>query len=460
MAKKETVAPGTRRTTVIEEPLNGETAPNASNRESLPPPQEPEQLIPGEVSDLGFLPQPEPEEVQMLLSELGDEDHKVVVYRFSKELKKFARLESYSHKEFSLDTLADTYGGGKYRIYVFRPNGQILHSKVIDIDELKKPKPDASQVVQTAQGTQVIMPPQQDMTKVMDMMVSQSERNQALMMTMMTKMAEAMGAVHAQPAAPSIVKDVGDILALQKMLENKAPQTDNVTAVINGLKQGIELAQLANPNGNQEETGVLGIIKQLLPAFVGMGGGGQPNLMERITQSIPRPLPRPTPHPAPASAQIPAPAAQVTPAPAAQVTPAPAQITAEPNANPHKEPTMNFGLSMMIAMYKAPILDMAKTDFDTEKAAEIIVTRIPESYYPVCLDFTNKKDRLELVKMALPELFVIDPVTNKDYSEWTTKVLDSGKALLTEYFTPQSGEVIESTAQESTPVAEQSEEAK
>lgn len=454
MAKKTNVPAGTRRTTVIEEPLPGDTEggslplPEGASSRPEPTPEPAAQ----EFIDPALFPQPEPEEVQMLLSELGDEDHKVVVYRFSKELKKFARLDSYSHKEFSLDTLGDTYGGGKYRIYVFRPNGQILHSKVIEIDEAKKPKQDASQGV-IATGPQVIIPPQQDMTKVMDMMMSQSERNQALMMTMMTKMAEAMTGVARQPAPPSIVKDMGDILALQKMMENRAdPQTANVNAVLNGLKQGMELAQMAGAGGEKEEGGLMGILNKLLPAFV----GGQPSMADTVMRALapvarPQALPapaRPAPVLRPAPTTIPAPAPAVpqiaaAPVPAPAVPPTPE----EPVIVAPKEEGMNLGMSLIVAMYKAPILDMAKANFEPEKAAEIIALRIPEAYYAVCLDFTNKEDRVELVNQFIPEL--------KPYGEWVGKVLDGGKVILTEYFDDETPEAIPTDAQPAAPAQSQ-----
>jgi len=447
MAKNDKPTPGTRRTTIVEEPLDNKGKNNSDEQ----PSNQPEPASPSVPLDSlsGFMdpyPNTEPEEVQMLLSELGDEDHKVVVYRFNKDSKKFARLDSYTHKEFTLDMLGDTYGGGRYRIYVFRPNGQILHSKVVEIDEAKRPKVDHYQQIPGQGGTQVVLPPQQDMSKIVDVMVTQSNRSQELMMTMMTKMAEIMAMSGNRPATPSLVKDVGDIVALQKMFESKGdPGMNSVSAVLNGLKQGIELAQMANPGGSSEGGGLMDtILKSLIPAFV----GAQPSLSDRVMGAL-GPVARPpmVPNPAPRP-QIP----PTAPTPAVGHTPenqavsqiqAPAVPSPEPgpSASSPKENGMSLGFQFVLSMYKAPILDMARTNFDPEKAAEIIVTRIPETYYPVCLDFTNKTDRMDYVKQFLPELFVVDPVSKKDCAGWTTKVLDAGKDILTEYFKPATEEV-------------------
>jgi len=441
MTKKDKPIPGTRRTTIVEEPLDTKNSQGANHDEpqsnSPEPSSVPLDSFPGLMENLAPA---EPEEIQSLLSELGDEDYKVVVYRFNKDLKKFARLDSYGHKEFTLDMLGDTYGGGKYRIYVFRPNGQITMSKIVDIDEAKKPKVDPHQVVQGQGGTHVVLPPQQDMSKIVDIMVSQNNRSQELMMTMMTKLAEVMAMSGNRPAAPSLVKDVGDIVALQKMFEPKGePGMNSVNAVLNGLKQGLELAQMANPGGNSEGGGLMDtLLKALIPAFV----GAQPSFSDRVMGAvtpvarppIQNPIPRPQIPPT-----VPAPTAGLTPAQqAVSQIPAPTALPAEaePVVSAPKESGMGLGFQLVIAMYKAPILDMAKSSFDPEKAAEIIITRIPEDYYAVCLDFTNKIDRLNYVKEFLPELFIEDPITKASCADWVTKVLDAGKEILTNYFKP------------------------
>ena len=87
---------------------------------------------------------------------------------------------------------------------------------------------------------------------------------------------------------------------------------------------------------------------------------------------------------------------------------------------------MGFGANMILAMYKGPVLDMAKSAHDPDKAAEMIILRIPEAYYPIALDFTVKPDRLAVALAFIPEL--------KEYSVWTDKVLEAGKEILTQYF--------------------------
>ena len=437
MAKKTAaLQSGVKRTITTEETIldDGDTSVPTPSPTPEPAPT-PEQFI-------GMLPAQEPEEITALLEELGDEDHKVVVYRFDENLKAFARLDSYSHKEFSLDSLADSYGGGRYRIHVFRPNGQIAAGvKIINIDKAKKPKVDSSTVHTSASGTQVFMPPQQDMTKVMDIMMTQSNRQQELMMTMMTKMAEVMSGSHQAPAAPSIFKDVGDIVALQKLFESKGdPQINNMNAVLGALQKGMELAQAANPSGNSESGGgglLDTVIKALLPAVT-----GNPGLVGTVMSAM-APLARPQQRayvPQQNPIQNPPPFSQVPAAQSITGQPqlsAPIPVVAEPVVETPKEQGMNLGLQLVIAMYRGPIVDMAKDGFETDKAAEIIVLRIPETYYAMVLDFTNKADRLELVKQFIPELFIIDSKTQKDFSEWTTKVLDAGKVILTEYFGPE-----------------------
>ena len=427
MTKKEKLpADGAiRRTTTTEETI----LPPEPVLHEPPPVEAPLPMDPGLA---GFeLREQDPEEIQSLLSQLGDDDHKITVARWNNQEKLFARLDSYSHKEFDLDTLGDAYGGGKYKIMVFRPNGQIRFTKVVVIDSAKKPKIDPAQMVSTAQGAQVIMAPQQDNSKMFDLMVQQNNRSQEMFMVLVTKMAEAFASKAAPAApAPSIVKDLSDVLAIQKMLEAKGdPAQNNMNTMLGVLKQGLELGQLASPNSGEGNSGggVMDIVTGLLGKFV----GNQPGFADKVVGAL-APMARPNP-PAPAPQRpMVQPTVQAQPQPQISQTPAPVpapQVEEAVVETTPKEQTMDLGLRLVIAMYKGPVLDMAKQDFDAEKAADIIIMRIPESYYPLCLDFTAKPDRLAVVTQFIPEL--------QQFSPWVDKVLTAGNQALTEYFKPE-----------------------
>lgn len=380
------------------------------------PPAQPEPEMPPEAPEA--LIDPIPDEIGALLEELGDVAHKVVVYRYNRVTKRMARLDEWPHNEFSLGMLGDTFGGGTYRIYVFRPNGQMVSSKVVDIDEAKKPKETAPVQVPVYAPA-----PQQapDTSRLLEVMMQQQSKSQELVMTMMAKMAETVSAINNRPAQPSVIKDVGDILALQKMLGGDNATT-KIEAVLGALRQGMELGQMA---GGGEDKGLLDkLVDTFLPALAGTPGMAD-RLMGALRPALvppSAPAPQPLPRPAPAAVQIPAPAAPVVPAPAPA---APAEAAPERV----EEPSMGMGLNFLVAMYKGPILDMARQNFDESTAADIIVLRIPRDYYPVCLDFVSKSDCAEQVLKFIPDLV--------PYGPWVTRVLAAGRQALEEELAPE-----------------------
>ena len=378
-----------------------------------------------------------PDEIATLLSELGDSAHKVVVYRYNKATKKMARLDEWSHSEFSLGMLADTYGGGTYRVYVFRPNGQIVGTKMVEIDEAKKPKVDPSQIVSGPQGTQFILPPQQDNSKLLEILMAQASKSQELMMTMMSKFAESAAAAGRLPPAPSIVKDVGDILALQKMLEGKGdPQVNSVKTALDLTHQILELTQ--KDGGGASEGGFMETLtKTILPMLT-----GQPSTAEAILKALtPAPAPRPlapAPAPQPQLAPPPTPGVLPNPAPAPSSTAeglgAPSPTPSAPGVSeatvvPDDELDTLFKemkKSLLFPIYRGMILKMAADKVDPAEAAVSMMDRIPETYYMIMNDLFIRPDFLDRVVRHVPE--------SAPQREWLAATVDALKAAIVDFF--------------------------
>lgn len=426
MAKKDNAdkaapAVGTRRiTTVVDEPLDPPPPPEQHFDDSQP--------LPAVDPLLELMPDSVPDEISSLLAELGDTAHKVVVYRYNRTTKKMARLDEWGHTEFSLGMLADTYGGGTYRVYVFRPNGQMAGSKMVEIDEAKKPKHDPTLLPYAAgPGTQVFVPPAPDMSKFMEIMMTQSARSQELVMTMISKMAEGMSAANRAPAAPSVIKDVGDILALQKMLEGKGdPQVNNMKSMLDMLMKGMEIARENTPEGGGGgfmET----LTKTILPMLA-----GQPNFAQTIVGALapavlpqPRPYTPPIPNPAP-GAQVQIAAAPLAPAAGLQPE-SPGAVEPAPAVDDDLDILFKeMKKSLLFPIYRGMILRMASDKADFILSADSILNRIPDSYYIIMNDLFTRPDFVERVLKHVPEA-----VPHKD---WLASTVEALKMGIAEYF--------------------------
>lgn len=426
-------------TTIIEEPINSAPPAAPINPEPPEPPNLP--LNPGDPL-LDMIGDSVPDEIASLLSELGDSAHKVVVYRYNKATKKMARLDEWAHSEFSLGMLADTYGGGTYRVYVFRPNGQIVGTKMVEIDEAKKPKTDPTQVIQGPQGTHFVLPPAQDNSKFLELMMAQASKSQELLVMMMTKFAESAAQGNRTPTQPSLVKDIGDVLALQKMLEGKGdPQVNSVKTALDLTQKILELTQ----NNGSSESGGGGFMETLTKSILPMLTG-QPNLTNTILAALtPQPRPgqaaqSPQPNPPAQISQPPAtppgvPALSApTPSPTAE---APVVAPAIPGAPGATEAVVEaddeldtlfkeMKKSLLFPIYRGMILKMASDAVPPVEAAISMMDRIPETYYMIMNDLFVRPDFLDRVVRHVPEA--------APHREWLTSTVGALKDQIAEFF--------------------------
>jgi len=194
------------------------------------------------------------EELMSTLSELGEEDHKVVVYRYNKEKKKYARLEEWGHKEFSLNTLADAYGGGSYRIFVYSSNGRFVTSKIVEIDEAKKPK---EQNV-PGQGTG-----QQDLSRIYELLLAQSEKNNALMLGLVEKIFSSTN--NYNKVNEGFIKSIDDIINLKQLFNNKSEDPAiTVNKLLEVFNRGMEFGTAVSENGTGKESVLESVFKKFL----------------------------------------------------------------------------------------------------------------------------------------------------------------------------------------------------
>ena len=337
-----------------------------------------------------------------------------------------AKLGVFSIKDWgsSLEKCAKSYGGGEFKAIIRDSHGYYRGNTRVIYDEDAYPRPAAKNApAPLATGSP-------DLAELFRTIQAQQDKQQDKMFTMITAMVQTMN------SKPSGVSSLEDMIRIKKLLEPSAVEAPNplkdVSTLLGLFQKGVEAGERLSPAADaKSEGGFMDIISALAPAMAPMlakvmSAPTKPSALAGAVADI-----RTAATPRPLITNPPATPVSVAPPPAAPLSaadspaPAPAEAEVVPQQST-EEKDMGFAANMMIAMYKGPVLEMAKSGHDPDKTAEMIILRIPETYYPIALDFTVKPDRLDLTFAFIPEL--------KEHREWTDKVLESGKEILTQYF--------------------------
>lgn len=411
-----------RTTTVIEDNI---PSPNADP--SLLDPQQ------GDPADGEYMV---PDEVNTVLAELGESEHKVTLSRLNKEGKRYALLDSWPHKDFSLDMVGDMYGGGKYRIVITDPTGHYMGSKVFEIDAAKKPKDQAPAIPAIPPG--YVPAAAQDNTKIYELLMAQQDRSNQQTIAMMSKLMETMALTN-QPKE-NLFKNVQDVIAVMKLTENKPdPSVSQMNGVIDALKKGLELGQRVAvaenaPAGDGE--GFLGmLLNKLLPAI-----SGNPSVIAAISNTLTSAM---TPA-APQRPQIPtdsavSPQYQQRPADK-QPPPVPGLTSPGTPVAPLSDTTIMENNNMddtdrmfqqvkshfFFSLYNPVLLEKARTNADVEKTAGMVLLSIPETSYAPLAAIINRPGFIDKMTKNLPEY--------ASYKPWLTELVTRLLADITEYF--------------------------
>lgn len=323
----------------------------------------------------------DPLEEDIVTPELENES-RVVVYRFNKETKKFARLDEWGIKEFSIGLLGDTYGGGTYKIYIFKPNGQIAKHKIIEIDELKKPKIKNEPVEHKEPKED-----QQAIAKAIETIHHQQskffEMMTTMMMTMMQNFAQTISASKTNNNNDGLIKSIDDLIKIKNFLkEQERNPAKDIDVLIDTFKKGIEISQLipATSDTDNPLNGLINILinkigsSKLLESFsTGINTHTQPNPSHLNIQHIPN----------------------------------------IPNTQINKENKMNI----LYNFYLNQLKKFASSNADISKVSAYALSKIPADYIPMVYDILKSDELEHYLNVYIGDIY-------KTYPEYIKKLIN------------------------------------
>ncbi len=300
----------------------------------------------------------EPDEVAIrrILSGLGDDSAGVLVtvYRIDDKNQK-EYLYECSPDDFSLDSIRDDWGSGKYRIYARNNSGHFVLNRVVRIaaprqaNPLEQPRVDLMSVITTLGEQQA----------------KAAEAMRAMMLEVITKTQPAAQAFDPAAMMSSVVATMG---AVQKMMGGNE-KADPVEMLLKGL-------DLADRFGSSDrDTGMFDVMKEIVKQTAGpLAKAAEASIDSQATR--PRPPNR---------------------------VEAPATEAVKP-ALDHADAAMqqlgkNLGL----------VLDQAKRNSSTDLWAEIIIDQIPDGQLDSFVGLISLPDVIDRMVRVNPEVELYRP---------------------------------------------------
>lgn len=181
-------------------------------------------------------------EIDDILAEVGS-TAVVRIQRVNPETGVPAHVGQIPSDGFSLETLADTFGGGRYHLRVFVGREQKGGRLIVEIDPTIPPKNPR------ARGG----PTQQSNNPVNDAMLGMMLRSSEMQQQMMTGFATAMTALVTAATQRPQTDPVEQFTRMAEVLKSNAPPSGNVSQ----LKEVLEIAELL---GNRDADPTLGLV--------------------------------------------------------------------------------------------------------------------------------------------------------------------------------------------------------
>lgn len=334
------------------------TARKAPAAKTKPNPRAPG-LGDAEVEDVGGDPQKaDPlDELNSLMAELaGSVSSNVTVYRTGRGVQR-AYVFKCDAASFSLDVLRDKYNGGEFQLFITR-DGVLWKNRTVTIEPpqaVRDPAPPP-----TAPAMDAVTLLREDLRK-------QNEMIAGVLRTL------------AAPAPPprsifegvnmmELVQSAGVLLNMLR--PPPAPQqTPPVETYINALMKGVELAKEVKSEGGESDTGLMGVVKEMLRS----------PLLATAMQAAASQATAPQPQPRPQLPVRPRPPAPPVAAAAPPVTP-PAAPPAESFAGETSD------MMPMLKMYLGLLVGKAAAQSDPGIYADLVLDNLSDEQLNQLLD--------------------------------------------------------------------------
>lgn len=326
--------------------------------------------------------QEEWQKIQKTLSDAGVDNSEITVWRKGKRDSRFTFVETIGVDGFTIQGLADRFGGGKYQLKT-KIDGQFGPAFAIEIDDrvlgdLDKPQQTGFQQTAAApvdpvaiiQAAKSLMGDSSSGTNMIVQMLERQEASREASRTEMTKMivglAGALAPVFVSMFSRPVDKESKLLEVLLPVLINK-PQMD-MTSSLAFIKELRSMAETGDkPNG-----GFIDKIGELLmasaPAIAGalMQPAQQP--MRQITDAIP-----------------------------------PEQMPMNTPAQPEQQPTPNIN-AVIPQVYAGMLIRAAANNADPATWAEMIADVADDAQWQALMNLLMRSDWLQILTTQIPAL--------------------------------------------------------
>lgn len=327
-------------------------------------------------------------EMQKVFKEAGAENSEIAVYRRAKKAAKFKYVDTISIEGFTIQGIADEYGGGQYK-FTTKLGGQVGPVFYVEIDErilglldkqqAAQPASPAYDAVNMLRTVKEVLGDSQghDNNDLLKSLLESQEKSRAsqgsMFLGLITAMAPIVAAIISRPVPQSSNDKLLELLL--PTLMNK-PNTDMAASLefVKGLKA------LASDKPEKDDHGMLEKIMTMaattLPALVGA-------MSPQLTR------------------QVGPPQGQITDQP-----PMPNQPPAEPDIS-----------KLVPRVYAAMLTKAAQTNASVEPWVEIIEQMTDDAQWDGLQDLLLRADWLAIISAQLPEL--------APFPEWLGKLRDA-----------------------------------
>lgn len=218
------------------------------------------------------------DEVAEFIKKHPDIGAKVSVLRWNDELNNWGRIGEYSIKDFedSIENIARKYGGGNYKFIIRNKEGQYVKQFTQVFDPIAYPVPkkdpdDKNIVVETKPETGF------DPLNMIKLFQEMQEKQQTVSISMITSFMNTLATMIANQKKEN--DELEKLIKLKSLLGDVNP-TKDISKIIEVLKTGIELGQVNNSSGGEDES----LVEKLISKFL-LGGGGS-NMSNKILETL------------------------------------------------------------------------------------------------------------------------------------------------------------------------------
>lgn len=208
------------------------------------------------VEDDAGQPDKEGQDLQEFVSGLQTDVLRIKIYRLERAGEVW--LDTISRDEFSEEDTREHYGPGSYKVKTLRSNGTWGPSVVFRVGAGRN-SPPGTAVVSFAGGSSSAV------DEVKKQLELQAARNHEIHLKMLESLGKGGGG-----------GSISEIIAAVVALKGATTPPDSTASLLDNVKKFAEISEIFKSGGEKADETPFGMLKSLLPAFLGAGKGAPP----------------------------------------------------------------------------------------------------------------------------------------------------------------------------------------